>query len=215
MPLGVLERINAFNAAHPWSHNDFYLRWVLRQLPDRLARTIDVGCGTGGLVRALASRSDVAVGIDVDPVVIDVASRHPARHPNESFAVVDLLDASDSVPYDAVTAVAVVHHLPLLAAVPKLRSLIAPGGTLVVIGCYREETWLDQVCGLVAVPANMVLGLLKSPGAAEATVAMSAPTVRPQTTLAEVREVAAALLPGARIRRRFFWRYSLVWRAAR
>jgi len=213
MPLGVLKRINAFNAAHPWSHNDFYHRWLLRQLPDRPSRTIDVGCGTGSLVRALAQRSDVAMGIDVDPVVIDLASRHPARGANESFAVVDLRDASAAVPYDAVTAVAAVHHLPLLAALSHMRSLLAPGGTLVVIGCYREVTWLDHLAGLVAIPANMVLGLLKSPGAAEATVAMSAPTVRPQTTIAEVRDVAARLLPGARIRRRFFWRYSLVWRA--
>jgi len=31
-------------------------------------------------------------------------------------------------------------------------------------------------------------------------------------TLAEVRRLCAAELPGAIIRRHFFWRYSLVWR---
>jgi hypothetical protein len=42
---------------------------------------------------------------------------------------------------------------------------------------------------------------------------MSAPTAEPQLTLAEIRQVAAQVLPGARIRRRLFWRYSLAYRA--
>ncbi|MEN1974687.1 hypothetical protein [Cellulomonas olei] len=45
-------------------------------------------------------------------------------------------------------------------------------------------------------------------------VAMSAPT-RPATmTLAEVRECVARVLPGARVRRRLFWRWTLVHRAS-
>ena len=42
----VVERIDSFNAAHPWSHNDFYHRWILRQLPDHVPQSLDVGCGT-------------------------------------------------------------------------------------------------------------------------------------------------------------------------
>jgi hypothetical protein len=42
---------------------------------------------------------------------------------------------------------------------------------------------------------------------------MSAPIAPIATTLAEVRAAAALVLPGASIRRRLFWRYSLVWQA--
>ena len=42
---------------------------------------------------------------------------------------------------------------------------------------------------------------------------MTAPTAPPETTLAEIRAAAAQVLPGARIRRRLFWRYSLVYTA--
>lgn len=47
--------------------------------------------------------------------------------------------------------------------------------------------------------------------ATEARVAMSARTAPAQTTLAEIRNVAARVLRGSRIRRRLFWRYSLTF----
>jgi 2-polyprenyl-3-methyl-5-hydroxy-6-metoxy-1,4-benzoquinol methylase len=205
----LIARINQFNAAHPWSHNDFYRRWVLRQLPRRLSRSVDLGCGTGNLVRALAARSAAAEGIDADPAVIAVARQIPGTPPHARFSAGDLLGLPAAGSYDAVTAVAVIHHLPLEPALEKARSLLAPRGTLVIIGCYRPVTFADRATGLLAVPANMVMGLLKSRGQAQARVAMSACTADPVTSLPEIRATAARLLPGARIRRRLFWRYSL------
>ncbi len=66
---------------------------------------------------------------------------------------------------------------------------------------------------LVAIPANLVMGLLRSARCPDARVAMSAPTTPPETTLAQIRAVAAQVLPGASLRRRLFWRYSLVYTA--
>jgi SAM-dependent methyltransferase len=209
----VIERIDRFNAAHPWSHNDFYHRWLLRQLPARLRQTIDVGCGTGNLVLAISRRADVAEGIDADPAVIAAARAHAQARPNAVFAVRDLTDMPGGGQYDAVTAIAVVHHLPLTEALTKMRSLVAPGGRIVIIGCYRAATATDYLVDVVASPANMLMGLLKSAGAREARVAMSAPTAAPQHTLADIRHTAAAVLPGSRIRRRLFWRYSLTYTA--
>jgi hypothetical protein len=42
---------------------------------------------------------------------------------------------------------------------------------------------------------------------------MTAPTADPQETLGDIRAAAEQELPGARIRRRLFWRYSLVYDA--
>jgi len=206
----TLDRINA---AHPWSHNDAYHRWILRQVPSRASTAIDVGCGTGNLVRALARRVDRATGIDTDPAVVDLARSRSTALPTATFEVRDLRAPPVGSVFDVVTAVAVVHHLPLPTALARLRSLVAPGGRVVVVGCYRAATRGDRLLDLVAVPANLVMGLLLSARSSEARVAMSAPTAPPTTTLAEVRAVAAQLLPGARVRRRLFWRYSLVYSA--
>lgn len=211
MLTGILGTINAINAAHPWSHNDLYHRWILRQLPDRPGTALDVGCGTGNLVRALAGRVGAVVGIDTDATVVEAARSLSPACPSATFDVRDLLDAVGE--HDVVTAVAVVHHLPLDTALTRLRGLLTPGGTLVVVGCYRAATRTDRLVDLVAIPANLVMGLLRSARSPEARVAMSAPTAPPETTLAEVRAVAAQVLQGARIRRRLFWRYSLVFTA--
>ena len=55
------------NARHPWDHNAHFHRWILRALPTRLDRVLDVGCGRGTLLARLAARAERAEGIDPDP----------------------------------------------------------------------------------------------------------------------------------------------------
>jgi SAM-dependent methyltransferase len=196
---GLLRRIDAVNRAHPWSHNAHYLPWVLRQVPPGARRALDVGCGTGTLLRGLARVVPAAEGIDRDPRVAALAD---AR-------ILDLLDLPPEPAYDLVTAVAVVHHLPLVPALERLKALVRPGGRLVIVGCYRTATRADRAVDLVAIPANLFVGLLKSTGTAPA--GMSAPVAAAAEPLAEIRAAARAVLPGVRIRRRLFWRYTLVW----
>jgi SAM-dependent methyltransferase len=193
----LLDWIDSVNAAHPWSHNDHYVPWVLRQLPAHARDALDVGCGTGTLLAALAARLPHVEGIDRDPAM---AARSGARP-------VDLFDLPAEPAYDVVTAVAVLHHLPLEPALTRLRSLLRPGGRLLVVGCYRQATTADRATDLLAVPANLAIGLL--PRRRGAT-AMSAPTAPARETLREIRAAA----PAAIVRRRLFWRYTLVEDAA-
>ena len=110
--------------------------------------------------------------------------------------------------WDAITLVAVLHHLPLDETLRALRGSLAPGGRLVIVGCHRGRRRLD----LLAVLANPIIGLIKHPRRARETPAhMTAPTAEPKQTVAEIRAAADRELPGARIRRRRFWRYTLVW----
>jgi predicted permease len=106
-----------------------------------------------------------------------------------------------------------VHHLDLHEALAALRLAVRPGGKLLIVGCYRSTTASDVLLELVAVPANLVIGLLKSRRASSARIAMSAPTAVATTTMAEIRRVAGDVLPGAAIHRRLFWRYTLSYTA--
>jgi hypothetical protein len=56
------------------------------------------------------------------------------------------------------------------------------------------------------VPANLAIGLLSRRRAEAAQIAMSAPTSRARETLGEIRAAA----PAAIVRRRLFWRYTMV-----
>lgn len=211
--LGALHR---FNAAHPWDHNAHYHRWILRQLPRRFERALDVGCGSGDLARLLAGRAREVYGIDADPGIVERARESTPAGAPVVFSVADALDGGDGGPggsYDVITCVAVLHHLPLSEALMRLRGQLRPGGTLVVVGLARGETLVDHLLSLVSVPANVVVGWVKSGGRSVARpVSMTAVTRAAETGFGDIVREARRVLPGARIRRRLFWRYTLVWR---
>ena len=192
----LVDWIDAANSAHPWSHNDHYIPLVLRHLPSHARDALDVGCGAGTLLAALVGRLPHVEGIDRDPAM---AAWSGARR-------ADLFDLPAEPAYDVVTAVAVLHHLPLEPALARLRSLLRPGGRLLVVGCYRQATTADRATDLLAVPANLAIGLLSRRRAAAAQIAMSAPTAPARETLGEIRAAA----PAAIVRRRLFWRYTLL-----
>lgn len=207
----VLRWIDRVNRAYPWSHNDHHHRWVVRQVPRGATQALDVGCGTGSLVRALSRVVGSVDGIDSDAGVIEIARRSQGGSSTARFAVCDLMELPAEPTYDLVTALAVVHHLPMDAALEWMRSVLRPGGRLVVVGCYRNSAWRDHLFDVVAVPANMGMGWVRRRHADRARIAMSAPATSAEMTLREVRSAAAKVLPGTRVRRRLFWRYSLVY----
>lgn len=103
---------------------------ILGQQPGRV---LDLGCGEGWLLRALADRGIDAVGVDGDPTL--VAAARAAGSPQVHLATyAQLVDASLDIGkgYDLACAnFALLHQdiIPLLAAV---HSLLAGSATLVI-----------------------------------------------------------------------------------
>ncbi|AZM47032.1 SAM-dependent methyltransferase [Streptomyces sp. WAC 06738] len=215
--MGVMDALGRFNRRHPWSHNDHYGPWIARRVAEAGARDVlDVGCGAGNLLALLRRRGGAVTGLEPDAALADVAARRFDGDPAVTVVRTDFAGREPERRWDAVTLVAVLHHMPLVPTLRELRDCLAPGGRLVVVGCYREAGAADLVAALPAVVANPLVGLAKHPARADAVpVHMTAPTADPEETLAEIRAAAAAELPGARIRRRLFWRYSLVYDAPR
>jgi len=103
---------------------------------DRVA--VDVGCGGGGMAKALAEAlptGATVVAIDADPDVLEQAREHTAGAVRCELASMDdgpepLRKAIDA-PADLIWASASVHHAgDQQAAVDALASLLAPGGRL-------------------------------------------------------------------------------------
>ncbi|MEL5960172.1 class I SAM-dependent methyltransferase [Streptomyces sp. CLV115] len=208
----VLRALERFHAAHPWDHNAHYHRQILRRLPRRFGSALDVGSGSGELARLLAARAGAVRGIDVDPTIVARARELTAPAAPVTFTVADALKEMSPGPYDVITCVATIHHLPFSDALTRFRQHLAPGGTLVVVGLYRPRSGSDRLIDAVAIPSNVAMALIKNKGRRSPRPAsMTAPT-RPATmTFADIVRDARLALPGVRLRRRLFWRYTLVW----
>ncbi|MCX4503356.1 class I SAM-dependent methyltransferase [Streptomyces anulatus] len=208
----LLRALDRFHAAHPWDHNAHYHRWILRRLPGRSARALDVGSGSGDLARLLATRAEEVHGIDADPAIVDRARERTVPGVPVTFFVGDALEDVPSGLYDVITCVATVHHMPLTDALTRFREHLAPGGTLIVVGLYRPRSRSDYLIDAVAIPSNIAMAWIKNKGRGAARpVAMTAPTRPATTAYPDIVRDARLVLPGARLRRRLFWRYTLVW----
>lgn len=211
----LLTRLDRFNHRHPWSHNDHYGRWVERRVVSSGARDVlDIGCGTGNLVDRLRKRGTTVTGLEPDIATARVAAARFADDPAVRIVRAGFAGREPYRRWDAITLIAVLHHLPLAPTLRELRHCLVPGGRLVIVGCYRTAGPVDMFVAALAAALNPIMGMLAHPTRATALpVHMRAPTAEPRETLAEIRTVAGRELPGSRIRRCLFWRYTLVYDA--
>ncbi|HEX7134680.1 MAG TPA: class I SAM-dependent methyltransferase [Iamia sp.] len=189
-----------------WNHNIHLHPVLLDALPDPCGRALDAGCGEGVLTWQLADRAAAVVAVDVDAECVERTRELVAGRENVEVRQADLMTADlQPASFAAVLSVAVVHHLGLQAGLTRLASLVAPGGTLGVVGLARTRTGYDLAHD--AVGAVMTRVLRRRRGIWE----VRAPIADPRETYTEVLRTATLLLPGVRYRRHPLFRYSLIW----
>ncbi|MEV6285369.1 class I SAM-dependent methyltransferase [Kribbella sp. NPDC051770] len=212
----ALTAVGRFNDAHPWSHNDAYAALVLHHAR-RVRATggtdaLDVGCGTGNLVRRLAGILPAVTGLEPDAATADRARRTTADLPNVRI-LNEPFDDSHQTRYELITFVAVLHHLPLQPTLEQARALLRPNGRLVVIGLSSESRG-DLPWSIASLILNPIVGAVVHPRrATEPPPHMTAPTATATEPFEEIARTASRILPGARTRRSLFWRYTLTWTA--
>ena len=117
-------------AAELWAPGLGVEDFVRSQLPPPPARVLEVGCGAGELARTLAASGWRVTAID------------PQAPEGELFvqATIEEVDTADYEPFDAAVAVLSLHHVEDIdVVVEKVRSLLKPGGVLVVDEFIREH----------------------------------------------------------------------------
>jgi len=153
-----------------------------------------------------------AVGIEPDSITA-VRARDTVATANNATVLESPFDpgAFDPESFDLVTFVAVLHHLPLAPTLEAARELIRPGGRLVIVGLARE-TRADLPRSIASLLLNPMVGLIRHPRrAVDVPESMTAPTVEPTESFDQIAAVARRALPGVKLRRGLFWRYTGVW----
>jgi SAM-dependent methyltransferase len=136
--------------------------------PLAFGRALDFGCGVGRLTRALGTRFEQAVGVDISERMVDEARRLNREHPSCEFRLNTTSDlrqlTSDS--FDLAYSSIVLQHLPsrleVGSYVRELLRVVQPGG-LVVFGIPDRVAfpWSLQ-------PRRRLYALLRRPGISEA-----------------------------------------------
>jgi SAM-dependent methyltransferase len=181
--------------------------WIASALPVRVRSAVDLGCGAGRHSVLLAGRADRVLAVDVAGRMLAVARDRRAR-PNIDYQRRGVLDVSPADgPFDVALSVHTLHHVgPPAPVLPHVRSLVAPGGTVVVAdivdpgGWRTREFHVDRAFGDArgvhqltadADAAADVLRLLLHPRWLELTSADTPPT------RAAFHQVYADAFPGA------------------
>ncbi len=112
---------------------DEYLSWLA---PQPGSVVIEMGCGPGDVLRALADRVEAAraIGIDPSPVMIERAKTRHSGVPSMEFTVADARQTE--LPADSADVIlfhTTLCHIPSPErALAEVQRILKPGGTLVV-----------------------------------------------------------------------------------
>jgi SAM-dependent methyltransferase len=118
-------------------------RAILRHLPRRPGRVLDLGCGfRAGLLHALAPHVESGVGVDVriDPTVRESDTFSFVEAPIE-----DALPGLEAGGFDVVLLISVLEHLwGPLAVLEQCHRVLRPGGLLLVnVPTWRGKFFLE------------------------------------------------------------------------
>lgn len=136
--------------------------------PDKCARLLDAGCGTGGTMQALREHSPCweLHGVDVSPLALEHTRRRGFLHVTEGS--VDALVASDAS-YDGVVSLDVLYHekVDQEKALREFYRVLVPDGVLLLnlpaLDCLRGRHDV-AVGGARRYTAEQVSALLRANG---------------------------------------------------
>ncbi len=127
--------------------------FVLSQLPPLPARVLEIGCGIGRFVQALAGELAQIVGIDISPGMIAVARERCRGLMNVRLLETSGQDLSqfESRSFDLLLAVDVMPYLhragsSLVAThLEEAARVLGPGGDFVIFNLsYRQDVEIDR-----------------------------------------------------------------------
>lgn len=195
---------------------DVYHEYLVRRLPLRLEKALEVGCGTGAFTRLLSSRAREVIALDLSPQMIRLAKAQSSGRENIEYLLGDLMQlALPAAEYDCIVSIATLHHLPLERALLKMKDALRPNGVLIIHDLIADAGLLDKSVSALAYPLSVMrrfwrTGQMRMPREVREAWAEHGRN-EVYLTLSEVRKICGKHLPSAQIKRHLFWRYTVVW----
>jgi 2-polyprenyl-3-methyl-5-hydroxy-6-metoxy-1,4-benzoquinol methylase len=193
-----------------WNHNTAFHEELVEDAKIRGGRVLDIGCGDGLLLQRLAPFAQHVSGIDPDMKAIERAQARLAAVSNVTLLNGDFLTLpvpSQEERYATIICVATLHHMELRSALLRMSQFLAPSGRLLIIGLADDKSVMDVVITALSILPIRIMDRLRGGMKDPLGVRMTAP----KESLSEIRKAAHEVLPGSTTRRRFYFRYQMVW----
>ncbi|MDT4955801.1 MAG: hypothetical protein QOJ02_3939 [Acidobacteriota bacterium] len=195
---------------------EIYSDYLLRHVPVDCNHLLEIGCGFGIFARLVAKRAQHVTAIDLSPQMLEVARKRAAGYSNLEFLLGDFLQLQLPVEsYDCVVTLATLHHLPAGEALRKMKTMLRPGGVLIVHDLLDSTGIFDLALGLVRIPVNMAVRFWqKGRLRARPEVRRAWAEHGKHESYLRVKDVEAMRdehLPGGHVQTHFLWRYTIVW----
>jgi ubiquinone/menaquinone biosynthesis C-methylase UbiE len=125
-------------------------RWLCQRLDQafpragRAPRVLDLGCGNGALLQALAGRIELGIGVDVSNAMVERARSRASGHPLrfETISGPNLPFADQS--FDVVTSFLSFRYLDWDPVLCEIRRVLSPGGRLLIVDMVEKPlAWSD------------------------------------------------------------------------
>ena len=199
-----------------WTSNNHYHNFLLKHVPQNCENALEIGCGTGAFARELAKRCGRVVALDLSPEMIRVARSRSTQFDNLEFQLADAMTWNfPRSHFDFICSIATLHHLEQRELFVKMRDALKPRGVLVVLDLVESNGLVERMLDVIGLGVSGGLrmihnGRLNPP--AEVRKAWEQHGKHDHySTVRQMRALADEILPGASVKRRLLWRYTLVY----
>jgi len=93
-------------------------------------KALEIGCGTGLFTEMFAATGARLVAVDLSRELLEKARARPLPPAQVQFLAKPFEECEIDGPFDAVIGSSILHHLDVGAALPKIFSLLKPGGRI-------------------------------------------------------------------------------------
>ncbi|MDR2392834.1 MAG: class I SAM-dependent methyltransferase [Treponema sp.] len=199
-----------------WDHNQQYQKYLLQNIPQHCKCILDVGCGTGELTEKLSRYAHEIIAIDVSNNMVQEAQK---RNAHEKVTYINIaaekyLEETDKR-FDVIISVAALHHMNEERILEAMKAKLTKKGKIVILDLVKNETVVEYVLSILATVVNPIIRFIMRGriGIPKEEREAWAGHFQYDTylTIKEVKKIVTRALGKGKIKRHFFWRYSIVY----
>lgn len=199
-----------------WNHNNCYFKHLIKFVPNNAETCLDIGCGKGELSFMLSRKSKKVVAVDLADKMIESAK---VLYPNKNINYIcgNILDMKfENNSLDVIITTATAHHLPYEWLLCFAKDKLKKGGKLIILDLVKAKSLSDYIIWGSAFIPNIVMNLIKNGRMPKYDAHSKEVWERhgkhdTYMTMDEVKSLAKKHVATAKIKRKLFWRYLLVW----